>query len=275
MEECTEPMLDQSRWNSLGKVRIREMEADRDKFTISTCPISHLAAHGKLINLLTPMQNKNILELGCGRGELSIWLAKQGAQITAIDIGPDLVTAAKGLADLNQVKCTFMQGDITDLPVGSAAFDAVIGIAILHHLSEASVPKVLRECHRVLNAGGFAIFHEPVENSRLFDCMQNLVPVGRKGKKYYRPSILQRKAWKHHVRLRDDRAMTNRELISAGEGVFSTITILPYGLLIRLVRLFGNKPRRVLRQIDAWLFKLLPPLRRFSQTVLVVYNKKA
>jgi 2-polyprenyl-6-hydroxyphenyl methylase/3-demethylubiquinone-9 3-methyltransferase len=224
--------------------------------------------------LLTPLPGKVLLELGFGRGELSVWLALQGARVTAVDLGQDLVSAAAALATLNGVTCDFRQGNIAELNgIDSDAFDIVSGIAILHHLPEAEVVRTLRECHRVLKPGGLAIFAETVENSRWFDLVQNLIPAGRKGSAYYRPSILNRHRWKAYLSALDDRAMTNHELCAGGLGLFSSTRISSYGFLIRLARLFGSWSAKPLMTIDRFLFRFFPPLRRYSQVALVVYTK--
>jgi 2-polyprenyl-3-methyl-5-hydroxy-6-metoxy-1,4-benzoquinol methylase len=269
----TEQTVDQERWNQYGAERIREIESDPGRYIISDCPSRRLEGYGELMGILNPMQGKKILELGCGRGELSVWLAKQGAHITGVDLGPDLVAAAQVLARVNGVDCEFRQGNITDLPFESAGYDAVIGLAILHHLTVADASKAVRECHRVLKTGGVAVFHEPVENSALFDLVQNLFPAGEKGGRYYRPSILQRRAWAGYIQKLDDRTMTNQELIAAGTGFFRNIRLSPYGFMIRLARLIGTKHRNTLQKLDRLLFKALPPLKYYSQTVLVEYRK--
>jgi SAM-dependent methyltransferase len=190
--------------------------------------------------------------------------------VAGIDLGQELVAAASLLARVNKVAIEFRHGSITELPFKSAAYDVVVGIAILHHLSEAGVVEVLRECHRILRDGGIAVFVEPVENSKIFNFMQNLFPVRGGG---YRPSILQRKAWARYKETRDDRAMSNLELIRAGEELFRSISISPYGCLVRLARFFGAESREILLRVDRLIFRVFPPLRHYCQTVLVEYRK--
>ncbi len=83
---------------------------------------------------------------------------------------------------VNQVDCRFQQCNVTSLPFESDAYDIVLGLAILHHLSELDVLLALQESCTVLKPGGIAIFLEPVENSKLFDFIQNLFPGRKKGK---------------------------------------------------------------------------------------------
>ncbi len=128
------------------------------------------------------------------------------------------------------------------------------------------------ETHRVLNKSGLAVFYEPVENSKVFDFIQNVFPAGKRGAQWYRPSILERKLWSMYMETLDDRTLTNQELILAGTQ-FKTVKIRSYGFLIRLVRLIGERYKDALTAIDNVLLAILPPLRRLCQTVLIEYQK--
>jgi hypothetical protein len=112
-----------------------------------------------------------------------------------------------------------------------------------------------------------ALFIESIENSKTFDFMQNLVPVGD------RPSILKREKWKKHLKQADDRTLTNKELISSKDR-FNEIEFKYYGLLIRLKRLFPNPAfKNVLTTIDTFLTHRYSPFKGLSQKVLVKYKK--
>ncbi|HEY7027453.1 MAG TPA: class I SAM-dependent methyltransferase [Gemmatimonadales bacterium] len=264
----------QQRWNAVGVARRLDIAEHPERYRISTCPVKDREFYLEFLDLVSPLAGKQLLELGFGRGDLSVWLAQQGATVTAVDLGQDLVSAAAELATLNGVSCDFRQGDISDLTgIDSEAFDVVLGIAVLHHLPEAKVRRTLQECHRVLKPGGIAVFVESVENSRWFDLLQNLFPAGRSNSSYYRPSILSRRRWKEYAAALDERAMTNQELLSASQELFRMTRITGYGFLIRLVRLFGPSSAEPLMAIDRLLLRFLLPLRRYCRMALVVYTK--
>lgn len=223
--------------------------------------------------LLSPMEGKTILDVGCGLGDFAVFLARQGARVTGIDIGENLVAAARALADVNQVDCDFRQGSITNLPVEPESFDLVLGLDILHHLSPPDVVMALGEVARVLKGDGVAVFHEPVENSECFSFLQNLFPTGKRGEQGYRPSLLQRRTWKEYRSTLDDRDMTFGEFFSAGRPIFSTIRVRPFGLTIRLERLLSRRHWRAFQAVDRFLFTVLPFLKRYCRSVLVEYRK--
>jgi SAM-dependent methyltransferase len=54
------------------------------------------------------------LELGCGTGTNSIWLAQQGFDMTALDISPTAIQRAKDIA--SRVAVRFLVADVLDLP---------------------------------------------------------------------------------------------------------------------------------------------------------------
>lgn len=56
------------------------------------------------------------LELGCGTGTNSIWLAQQGFEVTGIDVAPLAVERAEKLARAAAVTADFMVADVLHLP---------------------------------------------------------------------------------------------------------------------------------------------------------------
>lgn len=97
-----------------------------------------------------------VLELGCGVGYFTEFLAQTGAQIIANDISPDLLDVARQRVKASNV--TFNEENAYDLTYEDQTFDSVVGSSVLHHLE---VDQALKECFRVLKPGGTMYFTEP------------------------------------------------------------------------------------------------------------------
>ena len=87
----------------------------------------------------------------------------------------------------------------------------------------------------LLRPGGVAVFSEPIEDTRWFDFLQNLIPAGDPKSSSYRPSWLQRKAWREYVASLDDSSMTTAELVRLGKP-FARCRLQHFGFLVRLNR---------------------------------------
>jgi len=92
---------------------------------------------------------KRVLDAGCGAGAQSAFLARQGAEVTSVDLSGAIDVAAQ-LPDLEQ--SALAQADLCHLPLADGCFDIVYCEGVLQHTADAGV--VLRELRRVLRPGG-------------------------------------------------------------------------------------------------------------------------
>jgi ubiquinone/menaquinone biosynthesis C-methylase UbiE len=99
---------------------------------------------------------QKVLELGCGTGYFTRSLASTGAEITAIDISPDLLEVAR--RDCPHANITFEIQNAYALSYSAETFDYVVGSSVLHHLE---IDAAIREIHRVTKVGGGIYFTEP------------------------------------------------------------------------------------------------------------------
>jgi len=270
MSKIKEEFVVQHRWNYYGISKLEDVNLNPEKFIIDLQKLDKIQYD--LIRSIGDIKGKTVLEFGSGCGEFSVALAKLGARVTGIDIGSDLVKLSNLVAELNDVRCEFVTGSIDKLDFENEIFDFVIGMDILHHLPKHMVIDSLHEAYRVIKPEGKAFFIEPIENSKLFDFIQNLFPLGSDSNQY-RPSILQREKWKKYINEADDRSLSTNELINAKNG-FSKVECKYYGLFIRLTRIFHGKIfRRILNNIDSLLTKKYSPIKKLSQQILVIYEK--
>lgn len=93
------------------------------------------------------------LDVGCGAGVYSVWLAEQGMEVTGIDLFPEAMAMARKRAAEHGVNANFFQADLfTWLP--DAPFDLVFDSGCLHSLVGGSVPKYKQQLLRWLEPGG-------------------------------------------------------------------------------------------------------------------------
>lgn len=92
-----------------------------------------------------------VLEVGCGTGRTSCYLAKQGHLVTALDLREDMLAKAQRRAAAEEAPVTFVQGSITALPFPDNSFDVVLAESVTIF---ADVPTALREYRRVLRPEG-------------------------------------------------------------------------------------------------------------------------
>ena len=116
---------------------------------------------------------KKALEIGCGIGIFTSIIARSGADITAVDLSPDLAERARARNPAPNIKYLVMNVEKLDFPDNS--FDCVYGSSVLHHLN---LPKALPEMLRVLKPGGTLVFTEPNMLNPQIMLQKNIKPLG-------------------------------------------------------------------------------------------------
>ena len=100
-----------------------------------------------------------VLDLGCGPGWSSIFLAGRGCRVTAGDVAPDMLDLARENAARLGLAIDFRQIDMQRPLPGRQYFDAVLILDALHHCPDERV--VLRHAFEALRPGGKVVLIEP------------------------------------------------------------------------------------------------------------------
>ncbi len=103
-------------------------------------------------------RDKELLDIGCGRGDQLIALAAQHRRCVGLDVSAEvLMPEAERPANIS-----FVLGDAVDLAViPDASFDVVISNQLLEHLHPDDAPRHLAAVRRVLRPGGRYVFDTP------------------------------------------------------------------------------------------------------------------
>ena len=90
-----------------------------------------------------------VLDVGCGPGDLAAAAAELGADTVGIDVAPSMVRRAA----IAHPTIPFRVGSFEAIPAGAGAFDAVLGNFVFNHVGRPDV--ALSEAGRVLRPGGW------------------------------------------------------------------------------------------------------------------------
>jgi len=104
----------------------------------------------------------SILDLGCGSGGYSIYLAEMGYNVIGIDSASEMIQLAQEKASQTEVDIEFQCLKMTDFANKlQQQFDAIIcnGNTLSHLLESDQVLRMFQECAASLKPTGAAIFH--------------------------------------------------------------------------------------------------------------------
>ena len=97
------------------------------------------------------ISGSDVLELGCGTGKNTVWLAERARSVIGLDLSEGMLSRARARVPSPHVR--FVQHDVREpWPVRDASMDVVIGNLVLEHVCELA--PVHAEAARVLRPGG-------------------------------------------------------------------------------------------------------------------------
>ncbi|QLC34465.1 class I SAM-dependent methyltransferase [Halarchaeum sp. CBA1220] len=113
-------------------------------------PFVHLAEAGLI--------RGPVLDVGCGTGELALFLARRGLDVLGIDLSERAVAQAREKARWRRVPAQFLAWDALRLPAladAGFAFETVVDSAMFHVLGDAERDRFVAGLERVLRPGGW------------------------------------------------------------------------------------------------------------------------
>jgi SAM-dependent methyltransferase len=155
----------------MSKATIQQQFGANAAHYVRSRPHAQGASLGRLVALIEPRPEWRALDLATAAGHTALAFAPGVAHVTGLDLTPQMLPLAAGLAaERGLTNLSWLAGDVDDLPFGDGMLDLVTCRIAPHHFDD--IGRFLREVARVLRPGG------------VFGLVDNIVPGTRlRGKK--------------------------------------------------------------------------------------------
>lgn len=217
---------------------------------------AHIDFMNALLQRAGDLRGKRVLEVGCGTGALSTFLALRGAEVVGLDVSEPTLALARRRAESNGVagQICFEAMPIERCEEPDESFDVVVANQVLHHLE---LGQAMPNIARLIGGRGVALFVEPVL----------LVPEWLRQLRYHRRVL---RVLPAKTDTPDERSLDRHdlELITSA---FASAQLTPFQLMTRLQN-FVEMPDRVfevLQRIDRTVLHRVPRTTSLARYLLI------
>lgn len=129
--------------------------------------LGHSKGFKRMLEKLSPhlrvKSDMKVLDLGCGNGDLLIYLAQRGANVVGIDYSKDAVSLTKKKLEKQELnlkkRVKIYIKDAKKLDFKKNCFDMVISIDVFEHLYQGELDIVMQKISKVLKPNGILLVH--------------------------------------------------------------------------------------------------------------------
>jgi tellurite methyltransferase len=114
--------------------------------------------------LALPYLSGEVLDLGCGLGNLAFAAAKKGCKVTALDASPAAVEHIRSRAATEGLPVSASLADLRDYPI-TDEYDCIVSIGLLMFFDCPTAFKVLSQLQSHVRPGGIAVINVLVEGT--------------------------------------------------------------------------------------------------------------
>ena len=119
---------------------------------------------------LVAFSGKQIVDVGCGDGTNTRFMAEQGGHVTGVECGE--LPLAKARAANPVADERYLEGRGENLPLDSGWADLVLFFNSLHHIPSEAMDDAIGEAWRVLAPGGQLLINEPIADGAFFELVR-------------------------------------------------------------------------------------------------------
>jgi SAM-dependent methyltransferase len=113
-----------------------------------------------ILERMGDLRGKKLLDIGAGLGESSVYFALQGADVTTVDVSPQMVEKAVGLGAQFGVSLRGLVSDGESLDLPQATYDILYIANTIHHVQDRDA--LFAQMYRALKPGGRFFSYDPL-----------------------------------------------------------------------------------------------------------------
>jgi tellurite methyltransferase len=116
-----------------------------------------------------PYLRGQVLDAGCGLGNLSVAAAVAGCSVWALDASPAAIAHLSALASARGLAIRAEQADLREFEPPAAAFDAVVAIGLVMYFDRPTALRQLTRLQAAVRPGGVAAINVLIEGTTFLD----------------------------------------------------------------------------------------------------------
>jgi len=133
------------------------------RYASRNVPWDHADPPPEVLDFVPTLSPGRALDLGCGYGRASIFLARLGWQVDGVDFVPQAIAEARRRAEKAGVTVNFHVGDVTRLDFLTPEYTFALDVGCAHNLTAAELAAYAAEVRRLLAPGGYYMLTARIE----------------------------------------------------------------------------------------------------------------
>lgn len=128
-----------------------------------------------LVNRWKRQGKKEFLDIGCGLGRHSIQFAKEGFNVTSIDLSQEAIDSAKRWAQDEKLDIQFLHSDMIDIPYEDNSFDCILCRNVISHTDTEGIETIINKIYNLLKINGECFLTLGSKNASTYKDPKNII----------------------------------------------------------------------------------------------------
>lgn len=133
----------------------------KERYLAGSVPWDDVLPPPEVVELVPRLDPGRALDLGCGYGRATIFMARYGWQVDGVDFVPEAIMEAAARAQAAGVleRMQFHTGRVSDLGFLSGRYDFALDVGCMHSLDEAELQRYAAGLRRLLRPGAIYLLY--------------------------------------------------------------------------------------------------------------------